>query len=105
VGLGELDENAPLVVDGFLDRDEMTALHEAGAVGEIVGWAYDADGNLIEGLTNDRVASARIPARENSLVIASAMGRRKVACIKAAIRGKLVNALITDEATAEDLLK
>jgi len=36
---------------------EMRALGKAGAVGEVVGWAFDAKGELIDGLTNDRVAS------------------------------------------------
>jgi DNA-binding transcriptional regulator LsrR (DeoR family) len=104
VGLGELNENAPLVVDGFLNRDELVTLQQAGAVGEIIGWAYDSAGKLIEGLSNDRVASASIPSREASLVIATAMGRNKLACIRAAIIGGLVNGLITDESTAEALL-
>ena len=45
-------------------------------MGEIVGWAYDREGRLIEGITNDRVASAPIPSRERSLVVALAMGER-----------------------------
>lgn len=105
VGLGELSEDAPLVMDGFINREELEALKDAGAVGEIVGWAYNSEGNLIDGLTNDRVASAPIPSRENSLVIASAMGKKKLACIRPAIIGRLVNGLITDEATAKELLK
>ncbi len=104
VGLGELNENAPLVVDGFLNRKELKALQGAGAVGEIVGWAFDSAGKLIEGLSNDRVASAPIPSRQDSLVIASAMGKKKLECIRAAISGGLINGLITDESTAEDLL-
>jgi DNA-binding transcriptional regulator LsrR (DeoR family) len=104
VGIGELNENAPLVVDGFLNRDELKALQRAGAVGEIVGWAFDAAGKLIKGLSNDRVASAAVPSRHDSFVIASAMGKKKLECIRAAIEGGLINGLITDESTAEELL-
>ena len=105
VGIGELGPNAPLVLDGFVSEAELLALRKAGAVGEIVGWAFDADGALIEGITNDRVASAPIPDRSRSLVIAAAMGRAKLLAIAAAIRGGLVNGLITDEATAKALLE
>lgn len=105
VGIGELGPNAPLVLDGFVSEVELLALRKAGAVGEIVGWAFDADGALIEGITNDRVASAPIPDRSRSLVIAAAMGRAKLPAIAAAIRGGLVNGLITDEATAKALLE
>jgi DNA-binding transcriptional regulator LsrR (DeoR family) len=105
VGIGELGPGAPLVLDGFISEAELAALRDAGAVGEIVGWTFDADGAFIDGVTNDRVASAPIPDRARSLVIAAAMGRAKLPAIMGAIRGQLVNGLITDEATAEALLK
>ena len=85
-------------------RNYVRALQKAGAVGEIVGWAYDQDGRLIDGITNDRVASAPLPSRERSLVIAIAMGARKVSGILAAVNRRLVNGLITDERTAAALL-
>ncbi|MFH1794100.1 MAG: sugar-binding transcriptional regulator [Pseudomonadota bacterium] len=105
VGIGELGPNAPLVLDGFVSEAELLALRKAGAVGEIVGWAFDQDGAFIEGMTNDRVASAPIPDRSRSLVIAAAMGSAKLPAISAAIRGGLVNGLITDEVTAKALLQ
>ncbi len=58
----------------------------------------------IEGLTNDRVASAHIPSRDTAMVIATAKGPKKMPGIAAAIKGKLINGLITDERTAEALL-
>lgn len=105
VGIGDLTEDAPLFVDGFITRQELSALRAAGAVGEIVGWAFDAEGRMIGDLTNERVASAPIPSRDASLVIAAAKGERKFPGIAGAIRGGLVNGLITDEATAEHLLR
>jgi DNA-binding transcriptional regulator LsrR (DeoR family) len=105
VGVGEIDNDAPLFVDGFISRDELADLREAGAVGEITGWSYDSQGRLIAGHTNDRVASSPIPGRASTLVIAIARGPRKRAAIAAALRGRLVSGLITDEVTAEALLK
>src|SRR5262249_11867318 len=74
VGIGDLGGDAPLYLDGFITSDELKALQKAGAVGEIVGWAFDAQGKMIDGLTNARVASAPMPSREQSLVVALAMG-------------------------------
>lgn len=105
VGIGELDDDAPLYVDGFITREELAALQDAGAVTEIVGWTFDAVGRLIEGISNERVASAPIPSRNSSLVIGSAMGPRKLPGIRVALNGRIVNGLITDEATAEALLR
>lgn len=104
VGLGDLGPQAPLFLDGFISEAELKALQKAGAVGEICGWAFDAQGRLIEGLTNDRVASAPLPSRERSLVVAIAAGEKKVPGIRAALNRRLVNGLITNEATAEALL-
>lgn len=104
VGIGDMGPKAPLYEDGFISEAELKALQKAGAVGEIVGWAFDREGRLIEGLTNDRVASAPIPSRERSLVVAAAMGERKLPGILGALTRRLVNGLVTDERTAVALL-
>lgn len=105
LGIGDLGPEAPLYLDGFISEAELKALQKAGAIAEIVGWAFDAQGRMIEGLTNERVASAPLPSRERSLVIALAMGERKLPGIRAALNRRLVNGLITDEITAENLLQ
>lgn len=104
VGIGDLGPQAPLQADGFITSHELEKLQAAGAVGEIVGWAFDAEGNLIKGLTNARVASAPLPSAKTSDVIAIAAGARKVNAILAALRSGLINGLVTDEATAEKLI-
>jgi DNA-binding transcriptional regulator LsrR (DeoR family) len=104
VGIGDLGAQAPLFLDGFITESELKSLQKAGGVGEIVGWVFDRDGKLIDGLTNERVASAPIPSRETSLVVALAMGERKLPGLLAAVTRRLVNGLITDERTAAGLL-
>jgi DNA-binding transcriptional regulator LsrR (DeoR family) len=104
VGIGELGVEGPLCVDGFLGRDEMMKLVEEGAAGEICGWIFDREGRLVESSINDRVASVPIPSRETSSVIGIAQGRKKVVALGAALDGRLINGVITDEATAEQLL-
>ena len=104
VGIGDIGPDAPLYLDGFITDAELKALQKAGAIGEICGWSFDSDGRLIDGLTNDRVASAPMPSREHSLVVAIAMGKKKLPGIRATLNRRLVNGLITDERTAEGLL-
>lgn len=104
VGIGDLGPEAPLVRDGFISAAELRQLQKAGAIGEIVGWAFDAQGKMIDGLTNARVASAPMPSRERSLVVALAMGEKKMPGIVAALNRRLVNGLITDERTASKLV-
>jgi len=104
VGIGDLGPKAPLYEDGFITESELKALQKAGGVGEIVGWAFDREGRMIDGVTNDRVSSAPLPSREKSLVVALAMGELKLPGILAAVNRRLVNGLITDERTAASLL-
>jgi DNA-binding transcriptional regulator LsrR (DeoR family) len=103
VGVGSLDDKAPLFVDGFITRAELRALRKAGAVGEIVGWAYGRDGQILAGLTNERVVSVPIGKVGSATVIGAAMGPSKLAAIRAALIGRLISGLITDEATAKAL--
>ena len=57
VGIGELNDAPPLLTDGFITRKELHELQAAGAAGEIIGWSFNDLGHLVNGLTNDRVAS------------------------------------------------
>jgi DNA-binding transcriptional regulator LsrR (DeoR family) len=104
VGIGHLAEGGGLHRDGFVTSQELRALVRAGAVGEVIGWAFDQDGNLIEGLTNDRVTSVPLSSGEGRLVIGAAAGRIKQASILGALRGHLINGLVTNEDMATALL-
>jgi DNA-binding transcriptional regulator LsrR (DeoR family) len=103
VGVGAVSDGAALVQDGIVTRAEAATLREAGAVGEITGWAFDARGRVIEGPINDRVASAPLRPGEG-LMIGVAMGATRRAALRGALAGRLISGLVTDEATAEHLL-
>jgi DNA-binding transcriptional regulator LsrR (DeoR family) len=105
VGIGSIGDDAPLLRDGFVKQDEMRALVNAGAVGEIIGWSFNAEGQLTEGLTNDRVLSVPLNQPAVKPVIGVAMAPSRLRAIRGALRGKLINELITGEAMAERLLK
>ncbi|MCX5496722.1 sugar-binding transcriptional regulator [Kaistia dalseonensis] len=104
VGIGRLDENAPLYIDGFISTGELAELQRLGAVGEVTGWAFDAAGRIIDGGTNHRLTSVPRPVPATGLVVAVAMGLSKALAIRAALRGGIVNGLITNETTAKTLL-
>jgi DNA-binding transcriptional regulator LsrR (DeoR family) len=104
VGIGQMDLSAPLFVDGFVSEAEMQELAAAGAAGEITSWVYDAEGRIIDCAFNARVASASLPKAADRRVVAVAVGEAKVTAMLAALKGRLINGLITNEATAERLL-
>jgi DNA-binding transcriptional regulator LsrR (DeoR family) len=104
LGIGQMDQKAQVHVDGFVTRDELFEMMRLGAIGEITGWAYDAKGRLIKGGTNKRLTSIPPQLPAQAPTIAAAVGLAKVPAIRAALAGRLVNGLITDEATARAIL-
>jgi DNA-binding transcriptional regulator LsrR (DeoR family) len=104
VGIGQMDQSAQVLVDGFVTRQELLDMLRRGAAGELTGWAFDAEGRIIDGGTNRRLTSIppRVPA--TALTIGAAVGKAKVSAIRAALKGRLINGLITDEATAIGIL-
>jgi DNA-binding transcriptional regulator LsrR (DeoR family) len=104
VGIGQMDKNAQFHVDGFISREELLELVRLGAVGEVTGWAFDARGQFVKGSTNLRLTSVPHPAPAATLAVAAALGPAKVPAILAALRGRFINGLITDEATAKALV-
>ena len=105
VGIGQMDQHAQVLVDGFVTRQELFDMMRRGAAGELTGWAFDAEGHVIDAGTNRRLTSIppRVPAA--ALTIGAAVGKAKVSAIQAALKGRLINGLITDEATASAILK
>lgn len=104
VGIGQIDQAAQVHVDGFITRDELLEMMRLGAIGEVTAWAFDAEGHVIDGGTNKRVTSVPHRVVAESLTVGAALGPAKVTAIRAALKGQVLNGLITDEATAKALL-
>lgn len=104
VGVGQMGDDAPLYKDGFVTRDQLTDMQSRGAVGELVGGVFNADGAYLDTPLTARLGSVRIEPGRSAPVIGVAAGANKVAAIRAAIKGRLINGLVTDELTAGALL-
>jgi len=71
----------------------------------VTGRAYDDKGRLIKGGTNKRLTSIPPQVPAQTTTIAAAIGKAKVPAIAAALVGRLINGLITDESTARSILE
>jgi DNA-binding transcriptional regulator LsrR (DeoR family) len=83
----------------------LSDLQALGAVGEIGSWIYDVAGRYIESPRNLLVGGVRVEPGQAQPVIAVAAGEAKVPAIHAALLGRIVNGLVTDEPTAASLLQ
>lgn len=107
VGIGSVDPtSSTLLRNNLLTEEELRNLHQIGAVGEICGKYYDARGRSLDADFNHRTVSIDIEKlRGIKTVIGVAAGAAKVAPILGAVRGGLINILVTDSETAHALLK
>ena len=103
-GIGSMVEDAPLVRDGFASLADMRAMMAVGSAGEITGWAFDDAGEFIQGLTNERVMSPQPRRSPERRVIGVSLEPGRFRAIRAALRGRLLNGLITNDAMAERLI-
>lgn len=104
VGVGQMGDDAPLMADGFITRAELAVLRDLGAVGEIAGWIFDAEGRYLERPDELRLGGTRVLPGLARPAIGVAAGPSKVAAIRAALTSRILNGLITDEATARAIL-
>jgi DNA-binding transcriptional regulator LsrR (DeoR family) len=105
VGIGEVVWNGPLQQDGFYGDADVAELLDRGAVGSVLAWAYDRDGRLVPCSVNDRVAGMALDLLPPRRTMGVANGATKVEATLAALRGRVVSGLITDEATARLLME
>jgi deoxyribonucleoside regulator len=88
--------------EATLGRDVTRTLDDSGAVGEVLIAPFDANGAFVCDALRDRVIAfdarrlARVP-----VTIGVAGGAAKIAPVLGALRGGVVNTLVTDVATAE----
>lgn len=106
VGIGELSAASTVVRSGYVSPDEVEPLRRKGAVGDILCQFYNERGEPLDLPLHDRVIGVKLAALSRAeKVVAAAGGAHKVQAIHAALRGKFVGILITDETTAAGLLE
>ena len=104
VGVGQMSDDAPLLKDGFVTRAELDEMQAAGAAGEVAGWVFDSAGRYLDFGTNRRTGGVRVEPALDRPAIGIAGGASKVPAIAAALKSRILNGLITDEASARALL-
>lgn len=106
VGIGSLEPSGLLASSGnVFSAEELHALSEAGAVGDICLHFFAADGTPVVTPHQDRVISMSLEhLKQVRRSVGIAGGKRKVPAIRAALRGGWINVLITDRFTAGHLL-
>ena len=105
VTMGSFGPKSALVHTGYISQDKMDELSARGAVGDICTHLIDINGNICDQELDQRTAAVPLEdIRNKKYRIGVAQGLSKVDCILGALKGKIVNVLITNEETAQWVL-
>lgn len=107
-GIGALATPSRLLreSEGVMSAEDHRELSARGAVGEICFRFFDEDGALVRSSLDARVIGVSYEQlRKTPSTVAVAGGARKFVAIRAALRGRWIDTLVTDLQTAERLLR
>jgi len=107
MGLGAPRPDSILVQEGrIVQWAELEALMKAGAIGDINLRYFDAHGRAVASELDERVIGLTLgEIKRIGHVVGVAGGSAKLRAIRGALEGKLIDVLVTDHVTAQNLLK
>lgn len=106
VGIGNLTEDSTICKQSYLTKENLEKLKQQKCVGDICLQAYKISGEVIEDNISKRVIGIGADDLKNiPRVIGIAGGKEKTKAILGALRAGFIDVLVTDNITAENILK
>lgn len=108
VGIGSVipQPSTLLYKEGFIKKEDLEDLVKCGAIGDINSYFYNQNGEKCQTELGKRTIGMDLDQlRRTRYVMALAGGKSKVDAIYGALRGKIVNIIVTDEETVRELLE
>jgi len=106
VGIGAFRKDSTLFNTRILTKTQTQTLKAAGAVGDIALQFFDRNGTGVRTAIDTRIVGLEIDAiKKIPRVIGITGGSGKIDAIRAALLGKLINVLVTDDQSASELLR
>jgi DNA-binding transcriptional regulator LsrR (DeoR family) len=106
VGIGVPVPDSVVMQAGTISAEEVEELKALGSVGDIALRFFDAEGHPTQHDTNDRIIGLDLFQIQGiPRVIGVAGGAEKFEVIRAALRGRFINVLVTDDRIAARLLE
>jgi DNA-binding transcriptional regulator LsrR (DeoR family) len=104
-GIGEVNPKSFITTGGMIDESDIVGVRKAGAVAEILGHFFKADGTHHPNAVSDRALAPRIDDLRSHSIVALAGGTSKTQAIRAVLASGLLHGLITDDVCARRLVK
>lgn len=108
VGIGYTEDidNYSLLRTGYIDKEELQTMIDQGAIGDICARHFDNEGNYLDTDFDRRTIGISLEELKQIDTVVGVSGTRvKAPAVYGALRGGYLNVLITDSATALDLIR
>ncbi|MFK4300519.1 MULTISPECIES: sugar-binding transcriptional regulator [unclassified Paenibacillus] len=106
VGIGNPFSMSTMERSGYLNEQVLTELKAMHIVADINSRFINRDGKVNEHPINNKVIGLGLDQlKKTKTVVGMAFGLHKIDCILAALRGRFINMLITDEASAKIIVQ
>lgn len=104
VGIGALSNKSTVIRSEYYSDEDFIKFKKSGAVGDLCSYLFDCKGNILSSLANKVIGVDIKTLKKIPFVIGIAGGKDKVEAIFGALKGSLINVLITDENCGEKVL-
>jgi len=107
VGIGAPTPDSVVMQDGsIISQKELDTLKSKGAVGDVCLRFFDKDGQAVHSEADDRVMGISLEELKRiDRVVGVTGGPKKLGAIRAALKGKIINVLVTDHLSAKRVLE
>ena len=106
IGMSDIGMQSTMIKTGNFKEEDFNYLEKLGIIGDVNLIFIDSTGRHIHNSLDDRIVRAPLEKlKKIKNVIGVSFGNTKVDVIKAAILGRIINILITDERTARKILE
>lgn len=105
VGIGGILSSTMTDIE-LLQKEDIDKLLDCGVVGDIGTCFFDKNGQEVESIFTEKTVALSLDKLEKiPTIVAVAGGEKKIEAIHGALRGKLMDVLVTDESVAKSILK
>ena len=105
LGISDIGHDSTLLKSGNFREEEFEYLKSLGVIGDLNLIFIDKQGNHVKNGLDERlirISLERIKSIKNVMVVG--FGKRKAPVILGALKGQIINTLLTDEDTAKQIL-
>lgn len=105
VGIGSIASSTMTEI-GLLEEDDIKQLLDSGVIGDISTCFFDKNGEETENIFSKRTVALKLEQlKKIPTIVAVAGGDKKIKAIHGALKGRLMDVLVTDEVVARSILK